>query len=245
MNFNQITGTDNGFCTLSIFKFPKEHLLWAMKMMYFGKSWLNNTNGLKFYKLLGTGKGFSPIQPDLFRYGLFAVWKDATAAQEFFDNSKWINSYNEHSMEKVTIILKSYQSRGSWSGINPFESFAEKPAPDAPVAILTRGSIKVSKVFAFWKHEPAISRTIYNAPGLIASAGLGEYPFFRQVTFSIWENEQAMMQFAHGNSVHGKAAQASFDHHYFSEWMFTRLKILAVEGNLSGFQGISKKVLSF
>ena len=71
--------------------------------MYFAKSILKKTPGLKFYKLLGTGAGagFS-LFPDFSTYSILCVWDDSKSANDFINNS-------EHSIKISKIDENVYQ----------------------------------------------------------------------------------------------------------------------------------------
>jgi spheroidene monooxygenase len=63
--------------------------------------------------------------------------------------------------------------------------------------------------------------------------GLGEAPFFRQATFSIWDSVTDMNAYARTGS-HLKAIQAANQHGYFAESMFARFVPLKVQGQWLG-----------
>jgi spheroidene monooxygenase len=63
--------------------------------------------------------------------------------------------------------------------------------------------------------------------------GLGEAPFFRQATFSIWDSVTDMNAYAR-SGAHLEAIQAANQHGYFSESMFARFVPLKVQGQWLG-----------
>jgi hypothetical protein len=72
--------------TISFFKYTSlRNKFWGLKMMQFAHKGLVNTEGLSFYRLLGSGKGkgFNPF-PDWSVYSLLQVWETEEAAQTFF-----------------------------------------------------------------------------------------------------------------------------------------------------------------
>jgi spheroidene monooxygenase len=107
---------------------------------------------------------------------------------------------------------------------------------DAPIAALTRASIRPTKVAAFWRHAPASQEAMAQAPGCDLAVGLGEAPVLRQCTFSLWRDVDAMTSYARGGA-HGTAAQAAMRNDYFTESMFVRMKLLASDGDWKALHG--------
>jgi hypothetical protein len=148
---------------------------------------LQRVKGLKFFKLLGSGqgRGFS-LKPNWYRYGLMATWDSPAAAEDFFQSHRLLEAYRQHTFEQYTLALQPLQAHGLWGGQNPFTT-QTLPAPEgAPIAVLTRASIRLTKAIDFWKNVPKASASLDQAEGLLASIGLGEAPFIRQATFSLW-----------------------------------------------------------
>ena len=65
-----------------------------------------------------------------------------------------------------------------------------------------------------------------NADGFIISYGVGEIPWIKQATFSIWESKAAMKNFAYGMKEHAEVIQKTRQQKWYSEDMFTRFKVL-------------------
>ena len=103
----------------------------------------------------------------------------------------------------------------------------------APVAALTRASIRPSRALAFWRHSPASEAALAGAPGCRLAVGLGEAPVLRQATFSLWSDTAAMDAYAR-SGAHQEAIRASYAGDYFSESMFVRFVPLAVSGQWQG-----------
>ena len=72
------------------------------------------------------------------------------------------------------------------------------------------------------------------APGYITSVGVGEAPFFRQATFSIWESMDTMKAFAYGSKEHGEVIKKTRQQNWYTEELFARFRILCSEGTLNG-----------
>lgn len=196
---------------------------------------LKTTPGLTFFKLVGSGKGrvFS-LKPDFRRYGLFATWQTEAAADVFFRQSELMQTYRDNCLESWTIKLLPYKSYGSWSGQNPFQPTASEPSASEQIAVLTRAAINWRALPAFWKHGAITSAALDEAPGVLASIGLGELPFVRQATFSIWENQAAMQNYAYQNIAHREVMQRTRAENWYKEELFARFKVLSTEGTWNG-----------
>lgn len=187
--------------------------------------------GLQFFKVLGSGHdgGFG-LKPSATRQGLFCVFDTESHADDFLNHSKTIAAYKDHAREFFSTKLIAYSSRGSWSG-HTIAVAAEEP--QAGIATLTRASIRPFKAKAFWSKSPPSEASLQQAKGCLLSTGLGEAPFFRQATFSLWESTAAMNQFAR-TGAHLAAIKASHGGDYFSESMFVRFVPIAPKGVWKG-----------
>lgn len=199
---------------------------------------LARTPNIGFHKLLGTGggHGFYP-SPNFHVYGILACWPDIATAQERLDGADVFRRYGDRSSERCDLFLRPSRTRGAWDGAPRFEPDPEWSEPEGgpkPLAVLTRGSVKLRHVPAFWRHAPAIDEDISRAPGMLFKIGMGEAPYIRQVTFSIWRSEADMRSFAYAGDHHRNAAKAAFRNHWFSEDLFARFSVLRVDGAWEG-----------
>jgi heme-degrading monooxygenase HmoA len=65
------------------------------------------------------------------------------------------------------------------------------------------------------------------------AVGLGEAPFVRQATFTIWDSVADMNAYAR-SGAHLEAIQEAAQNDYFSESMFARFVPLQVQGQWHG-----------
>jgi hypothetical protein len=195
---------------------------------------LTNVSGLRFWKLLGSGhgRGFS-LQPNWGRYGLLAVWETQADADAFFANAPLMAHYRRHATEIWTIRLLPVQAHGAWAGINPFLPLSPQPIV-GPVAVLTRAAISWPQLINFWRAVPATSRAIEQADGLLASIGIGEAPFIRQATFSLWRSVADVQKFAYRTNVHRAAIQRTRAEKWYREELFARFVPITSEGSWQG-----------
>lgn len=185
----------------------------------FGRLLLRGTPGLVFAKSLGTGVGGGfGLAPSFSHHGLMLSFTDEAAADAFLE-SRRLSGHARHAASLFTVKLRAFSSRGQWSGREPFAISADPPR--GPVAALTRGSVRASRLMRFWSRAPASHRAVEHAPGCLLTAGLGEAPLLRQATFSIWSNVAAMNAYAR-SGAHLEAIKAAKDEEHFSESLFAR-----------------------
>jgi hypothetical protein len=196
---------------------------------------LRGVAGLRFWKLLGSGhgSGFS-LWPNWSRYGLLAVWESSAAAGDFLEHSRAMHDYRRHAAEIWTVQLLPTQAHGTWSGINPFLPVVSAPPCGAPLAVLTRATIRWQRLIAFWGAVPEASRAVEKAHGLLASVGIGEAPFFRQATFSLWRNEADMQAFAYARAAHREIIRRTRAEGWYHEELFARFAPIASAGTWNG-----------
>ena len=72
------------------------------------------------------------------------------------------------------------------------------------------------------------------ANGFITSIGIGEVPWIKQATFSIWESKEQMRQFAYKMKEHAEVVKKTHQEKWYSEDMFVRFKPLKSTGSLNG-----------
>ena len=195
--------------------------------MYFAKSILKKTPGLKFYKLLGTGAGagFS-LFPDFSTYSILCVWDDSKSANDFINNSEHSIKISKKAFSRNDYFLKPIKSHGKWDGINPFNVNDSKFDKNKPVAIITRATLNFTKLIEFWNSVPKASNAIKNAKGVLWFKGIGELPFIQQATFSIWENLESVTNFAYKDLNHSDIVKKTKKRKWYKEDLFSRFVII-------------------
>ena len=221
--------------TVSVFRYPRGQRWWAFKNQGRARRPLLKTPGLTFFRLLGSGSGFS-VRPDFSRYALLATWSSEQAADEFFAASPISVACHARAAEAWTVKLLPRRVRGAWTGRDPFLADAAPPElPDhLPVVVLTRAALRLRALPSFWSRSPAINRQLLTAPGLRVALGVGELPWIRPVTFSVWDATTPMEQFAFHGSVHHDAARTARARGWFKEDLFARFAAIASRGTLDG-----------
>ncbi len=187
----------------------------------------------------GSGNGFN-LMPDFGVYGLLAVWENEPAARLFFQQNKTFKAYQNRAKEIFTVFLQPIMAHGQWDGIEPF-NLSTTAKPNAPIAILTRGTIKTKFIFDFLRFTRSTSQSIEGAEGRLFSIGIGEVPIIQQVTFSLWQNAETMKNFAYKNPHHMEAIKKTRELGWYSEELFARFQILDTEG---GWKNVNKRYLN-
>ncbi|TVR81342.1 MAG: DUF3291 domain-containing protein [Chitinophagaceae bacterium] len=221
----------NQITTCSFFKVESiSNKWWAFKQMQLGIGALRNVRGLTFFKLLGSGakNGFSAI-PNFGTYVLICVWVSEESAKLFLKENIFFKSYQKRSCENFTVYLNSAESHGSWDGYQPFEKNSKVPS-DKPVLVLTRASIKFTKLWSFWSKVGKVSKSLENYDGVVFSIGVGEWPLIQQATISIWQTQAEMLDFAYNNQKHKEVMRLTRKLNWYKEEMFARFIPYKFEG---------------
>jgi spheroidene monooxygenase len=206
--------------------------LWGWSRVVRGAAPLRAVAGLRWGKALGSGhEGGFGLRPSFSRQGLFALFGSERSADDFIHRSATVAAYRERSADFVLAKLRATSCRGTWSG-HGIAATAAAPA-DAPVAALTRASIRPSRALRFWRHAPASERALTAAAGCRLAVGLGEAPLLRQATFSVWDNQAAMDAYAR-SGAHLDALRGALAGGWLGETMFVRFVPLLLQGQWHG-----------
>ena len=210
--------------------------LWAFSQMGFARKKLKKIKQISFFKLFGSGigEGFTPY-PNTSVYAILSVWNNLGEAENNIEEREIYENYRTHSIENWTVFLSPISSKGYWDKTNPFKPnknvFKKK---DHMLAALTRATIKPKIMLKFWSKVPAISKVIGNDKNVLFKMGLGEIPWFHQVTFSIWPNAKTMADFARKDGPHAKAIKSVREGNWFSEELYARFEVKKAIGKWCG-----------
>jgi len=225
------------FVSLSIVRYPRYFVPFALLSMAIFRLPLLFTSGLTFWKLMGCGKnGTFDIKPDWMQWGLLAVWEQEEDFDNFQQKSFIQKLWNAFAHEQWTILCIPYEAHGKWDGKQPFVSNHTHKNYQGPIAVLTRASIRVSKLKSFWSNVPDVAQSLAEADGFITSVGIGEVPFIRQATFSVWESLDAVKQFAYRKQKHASIIKKTRSEEWYSEELFARFIPIRSQGTLNGMQ---------
>lgn len=228
-----------GLVTLHLWGVDRRRIAWAMSRMALDRRPLRKVAGLRFARLLGTGRGrsFTPADADLEHWALLASW-ESEAAAEAFESGALHTGWQAHSRERWRLALRPLASIGSWSGQQPFGAGAEEPALAAnggrPYAVLTRARIVPSKLITFWRDVPPVAATLPNAPGLRFARGIGEAPVGLQATFSVWDDLASATDFAYRSTAHRRVISRTAETGWYAEQLFARFAVIDSNGAVDG-----------
>lgn len=218
--------------TLSLFRYrawADRH--WALWQMLLARRALNRLPGVRFMKMVGTGsrEGFY-LAPNTQVWGLLAVWPSLAQAQAQVRESAVYRSYRRRADEDATLYLEAIRARGEWSGKQPFE-LADDLAPAGLTIALTRATVKPRHALAFWARTPAVRAEVPAQPHLLFKVGMAEVPGLQQITFSIWDDAEAMRAFAYRKGgPHAGAIEAVRRDGWFDEELYARFRLRGVDG---------------
>ena len=224
--------------TITFFRFEGIfHKIWAFAQMGFARRKLRKIDPMIFFKLFGsgTGEGFTPY-PNTSVYAILGVWKNSDVAERIIGSESIFARYKKISVENWTVFLTPISSKGEWDRCNPFEPITGNPSnvKKNVLAALTRATIKPSILLNFWSKVPAISKMIGQNENVLFKIGLGEVPWFHQVTFSIWPDAESMAEFARKDGPHARAIKSVREGKWFSEELYARFRVQKATGTWGG-----------
>lgn len=211
---------------------PK-HRLWGYARFVIGRFAMRHVPGLVMSKVMGSGDGGGfGLKPSSSRQALFCLFTDEGSADAFL-KSPIAQAYAQRAQEFCSAKLRAYSCRGAWSGQSIAVTASPPDSGSGPIATLTRASIRPMSARRFWRMQPASEVSLNEASGCLMATGVGEAPFFRQATFSLWANTAAMDAYAR-TGAHLAAIRAAHEGAFFSESMFARFVPLQLAGRWRG-----------
>ena len=222
--------------SLSLFSFDGiAARLWVIGQMAAARLAFARMPDVGFWKLCGsgTGEGFTP-KPNWGVWAILAAWPDAETARRQVADAGVYQRWRAMADESWTVYLDPISVRGQWSGKAPFSAAPAPAEDDRALAVLTRASLRPSKMLRFWNRVPDISTVIGADPNVMFKIGIGELPLLHQVTFSIWPDAASMAKFARGDGPHGRAICAVREGDWFSEELYARFAVTGSDGHWGG-----------
>jgi hypothetical protein len=188
---------------------------------------LRKDMGIGFWKLMGSGiNGRYNVIPNLRQWAILyttAMYGDQSAIDNPFIK-KYLRFFRA---KTITYVLEPMAGHGKWDEQACFGHLPPHAEIEGTVAVLTRASIRIKKLFRFWQHVPQAMAAMQQSPGHQKAYGIGEIPWIRQATFSVWDNQDAMKAFAYNSPEHAAIIRKTRDENWYSEEMFVRFRVLA------------------
>jgi hypothetical protein len=208
---------------------------------------------VSFYKLMGCGKnGTFDKLPDFYQWGIFTVHRSGFTVEpaDLVSNlllkklygsfiSNWLRLFK---CEIYSVLLEPIEGHGFWDGKEVFGILPNNSIHEGRIAILTRATIRLNRLNQFWKHVAPVSLKMKSSKGFITSFGIGEIPWIKQATFSVWESKDDMLTFAYGMKEHTEVVKKTREEQWYSEEMFVRFKILGSKGSIRGIDPLKRNL---
>lgn len=235
---------------LTITRYSKWMAIVGFFSMMFFRIALYLKKDIRFNKLMGTGKnGEFSIHPDLKQWVIFSVHQKPHSDQVDVAllikalYGKFVSWYiRSFAKETVVICLNPIKGHGTWDGDSLFEYTETSVQIETPIAVITRASVRLNRLRAFWKHVPIVAQAMKQAEGLLFTFSIGEVPWIKQATFSIWENTQSMQSFAYKQTAHKDVIRKTHQEKWYSEEMFIRFQIRFIRGNYPSLEPLANKL---
>ena len=193
---------------------------------------LRRLPGLAWGRHLGTSAGGRTLGADLARWAWFCCWDDddAAAAAGFHDAL----AARLAPVEAATLHLRPVRARGRWAGheVPLADGGAADPKP-IPLVVLTRARVRPTRWRPFRAATPPVDTELAQAPGLLRSVGVGEWPVLVQGTLSVWRDVRAMTSFA-GSDAHRVVVRRTGNEGWYSEELFARFGVERTQGTWDG-----------
>lgn len=217
-----------------LLRYTRENAAEGLSRMGLDRPLLRRTAGLEFWKLMGTGRGRTmTLGADLRRWALFAVWRDDAALGAFLTGSPVAERWDALAAEAWHVRLRPRRARGTWSGFT-FDADAPGAAVPGPVAVLTRATIRARRLVPFYRAIDGPARQLEEAPGVLASLGMGEWPVARQATFSLWRTPDDVRRYAYADGRHREVVRRSRAEGWYSEELFAQFEPYGSHGTWNG-----------
>lgn len=219
------------FASFHLIRFDGAHAARRLASVPLDRRALRHVDGIRFAKLLGTGRGDTmTTSADLRRWAVFAVWEDEDALAHLDDfDGRWAAA-----TERYDLMMAPLGAHGSWDGEDPVGGADESTHLGGPVAVVTRATVRLRQLPTFLRAVPPVQATMGATAGLLAAVGIGEVPVGRQATFSLWRDAAAVREFAYGDPSHAEVVERTRAEGWYGEEWFARFRPVSSSGTWDG-----------
>jgi hypothetical protein len=175
------------------------------------------------------GGGRLPLYPG--RFGLIAAWQDDAALDDFLRS--------DHPLASPLVSgwhtrLEPLRVSGAWPAIPGLPQRQLAVADDEPVAVLTLGRPRLTRLHPFLRSAGPAESEVVEAPGRLASIGLARPPRLVS-TFSLWRSAAEMRDYSYRDGgAHMAAVRADRERPFHHESAFIRFRPYASAGSWDG-----------
>ena len=175
---------------------------------------------------MGCGKnGTFDKHPDWNQWALLLVHESTSPIIPPFV-CHWIQFFK---VQVSTFTLQPIEGHGTWDGKEVFGKLPKQTDYEGRIAVLTRATIRLHKLKSFWSNVDGVATQMAGAEGLITSLGIGEVPFIKQATLSVWNSKADMKNFAYKMQKHADVIRKTKKEDWYKEEMFVRFIPLRIE----------------
>ena len=223
------------YCIITIVRYKKSTAIFGFLSMAVFRWSLSKNKRIHFYKLMGCGKnGTFDIRPDLRQWAvLTTINHPFIEIKDLYGKfiTKWWKRFD---CELFTMVLQPTEGHGFWDGKKPFGDLLRHSNEEGLTVVLTRATIRLNKLKEFWQNVQTAAAPLQKAKGFIMSVGIGEVPWIKQATLSVWQNKHLMKQYAYGMKQHTTVISKTRKEKWYSEELFVRFKVLRSCGTING-----------
>jgi heme-degrading monooxygenase HmoA len=225
-----------GVASFHLVREPAWRMPSAMARLAGDRLRLRGTPGLRFARVLGTGRGASTAPgADLSRTALFAVWESEAQLAAF--ETGWLgrrlDDVRVRGGEAYAVHLALVSGHGSWGGHRVVDDLRPGRAT-GPVAVLTRARVARHARRRFRAAARSTDPHVLRADGLLAVVGVGELPTGLLGTFSLWADAAAPSRFAFREPAHREVVRRTRAEGWYGEELFARFEPLRSSGTWDG-----------
>jgi hypothetical protein len=92
---------------------------------------------------------------------------------------------------------------------------------------------------------PPVSADLATVTGLKLAIGIGEAPVGLQGTFSLWQSNAALNDFAHRRQAHSDVVGRTEAERWYREELFARFAVRSIAGTFAGHEPLADAAAGF